>query len=858
MSADYDFPRLCGGVFFDLLLKAKRSHQKARDSFNGQSDGLSNVNILKALIRTFYPDYPDPYDRTFKTNTSEYKKCVTSSGAYLPFNNQTYIDRFNSEIHNNFDHVLDRFSSFAERFLTQDKRADQLIYSLIGLIAIDESIQDDEKFFVSYTGKPVTKEKLLKMEQISWPSFILGIWHYILVNRKDNTIGEATVKTIDNGTAAWEKPGFLEGITGPVNRVIINELAESWDEFDEDEVEDEESPREDIVGDYSEYMKKAIEKHGKIKTLLYNDEPRQFYDFYVCNRVFQFAQMRMDGEEHLMHRSIRNLDLKRLQHCSQYTILTGTGGLGKSMMMRHLLLSTIKEFDKYKRVPVFIPLKDFGRSSDNLDEMIFNIVYRLSSKVKKEAFYKDLRAGNFLLLFDGLDEVSIASRTDFESKLDAFTDAFSNNVFVLSSRPFNAFIYLNRFSVLQLRPFSRDQALELIDKLDFRPDEPKIKEKFRRELQERLYDSHNDFAQNPLLLTIMLMTYEQYAEVPSKMHIFYQEAYATLSQKHDASKGAYKRALRTGLTADRFAEYFAEFCAKTYINEKFELTREELENYYNGLKTKEKDNLPASASDFIYDLTSNMCLMYYEDSKFQFTHRSFQEYFAALCFSRWMDKNLYSIGKFFEDHRDRIVEDLTFNMLHDMIPEKVEAYIFLPFLQDLFDHCESDQGYWTFLSQIYPTIEYVASEPGERCHHYNESPSYIYNFITTDEGLNLGENISFLELPEYESLKVGELITFDLGEGRKGTIQRELNENISEEETFFNRIGAEFPPKHTAWVYSFKIDDVLKEREKYAKLLNALSAEEFPMKVEYYSMQRYMTKLKTQQDTSAEDLMDLF
>lgn len=45
----------------------------------------------------------------------------------------------------------------------------------------------------------------------------------------------------------------------------------------------------------------------------------------------------------------------------------------------------------------------------------------------------------------------------------------------------------------------------------------------------------------------MLLTFEQYAEVPSKMHIFYREAFAALSVKHDASKGAYKRVLKTGL-----------------------------------------------------------------------------------------------------------------------------------------------------------------------------------------------------------------------------------------------------------------------------------------------------------------------
>ena len=118
----------------------------------------------------------------------------------------------------------------------------------------------------------------------------------------------------------------------------------------------------------------------------------------------------------------------------------------------------------------------------------------------------------------------------------------------------------------------------LIDKLDFRPDEPTIKKRFREELEFSLYYTHMEFTQNPLLLTIMLMTYEQFAEIPSKMHIFYREAYVALSQKHDASKGAYKRVLKTGLTADRFAEYFAEFCARSYRDERFEFTEVQFEN----------------------------------------------------------------------------------------------------------------------------------------------------------------------------------------------------------------------------------------------------------------------------------------
>ena len=96
-----------------------------------------------------------------------------------------------------------------------------------------------------------------------------------------------------------------------------------------------------------------------------------------------------------------------------------------------------------------------------------------------------------------------------------------------------------------------------------------------------MFITHREFTENPLLLTIMLMTYEQFADIPSKMHVFYREAYVAMSQKHDASKGAFKRALKTGLTADQFADYMAEFCARTYRDEKYEFTDILFDKYFN-------------------------------------------------------------------------------------------------------------------------------------------------------------------------------------------------------------------------------------------------------------------------------------
>ena len=74
------------------------------------------------------------------------------------------------------------------------------------------------------------------------------------------------------------------------------------------------------------------------------------------------------------------------------------------------------------------------------------------------------------------------------------------------------------------------QALKMIDNFKFSEDERKIKESFRNQLEHELWYSHREFAENPLLLTIMLMSFEEYSIVPLKMYKFYEMAFETLPE----------------------------------------------------------------------------------------------------------------------------------------------------------------------------------------------------------------------------------------------------------------------------------------------------------------------------------------
>ena len=325
-----------------------------------------------------------------------------------------------------------------------------------------------------------------------------------------------------------------------------------------------------------------------------------------------------------------------------------------------------------------------------------------------------------------------------------------------------------------------------------------------------------------------------------------------MSQKHDASKGAYKRILKTGVTADRFSDYFAEFCARTYRDEKFEFTEIEFEKYYNSLQEPNKDGNCADASDFIHDLSANMCLMYYESQKYHFTHRSFQEYFCALYFSKQKDRTLPSIGDFFEKKSQRNYGDKTFHMLYDMIPEKVEEYIIMPFLTELFNKCDKVDGYWTFLEIMYLSICYTSRETKD--FYLNSPQSFLYDFITTEKRLE--EWIADNAFPHCDAFVTNEWVYLDEnwrdpnGDDTNGLI--DLTEVPSEYIEYFGE------PDVVGWNYEFNISDIRSKSSYYSEFLKIIEDDNFALKKEYNSVREYVRELQDKQQPGGDDLFYLF
>lgn len=379
---------------------------------------------------------------------------------------------------------------------------------------------------------------------------------------------------------------------------------------------------------FQQYLTAAKERCEKVKTLLYRQEPQSLYSFYVSLNVRR-------GRKVLPTR-----DVNTILDIGHKLIITGTGGIGKTMMLKYFFVDCVKHTDL---IPVLVELRGLSdREAKEVDlaAYIYENLNLYHFNLEEKYFKYSLEAGCYLILFDGLDEVRSDLADKVTQEIARLSTKYSDNYFIVSSRPSDEFMGWGDFVELSAQPMTKVQALELIQRLDYDVD---IKRKFYQALDTDLFERYKSFASNPLLLTIMLITFESQATIPEQLNDFYEQAFSALFSRHDASKGGFRRDIASKLSYEEFRGVFSYFCFKTYFKSLYEFKEADVIAYIQQAKEKITPGKAFTGQQYLRDLTSSVCMLLHEGLNYKFAHRSFQEYFAALYTTQLDDKTQQDI-----------------------------------------------------------------------------------------------------------------------------------------------------------------------------------------------------------------------
>ena len=181
----------------------------------------------------------------------------------------------------------------------------------------------------------------------------------------------------------------------------------------------------------------------------------------------------------------------------------------------------------------------------------------------------------------------------------------------------------------------------------------------------------------------MLLTYGENAEIPHKRSVFYNQAYEALFQRHDATKGGFRRQKETELDIQDFSKVFALFCLQTYEKRIFKMSRIQALEYIDKSKMRLKFNFVAE--DYLADLLSATCLVVEDGLEIMFTHRSFQEYFVAVYIVSTSDENQ---RKLLDRYWKYITSDSVFELVAELNLESIERNLLIPKLTRLFSEIQ--------------------------------------------------------------------------------------------------------------------------------------------------------------------------
>lgn len=439
---------------------------------------------------------------------------------------------------------------------------------------------------------------------------------------------------------------------------------------------------------YETYLINTRRKNSQIKTIIYRRAPKDLYSFYECIGV------RYNGK------IINTEKITNLFSVGNKIIVSGTGGIGKSILFKHLFLNTIEETSF---IPVLIELRSFN-ILDTKDISLYDGIYKSlvdnGFELDKECFEYSMKEGAYIILFDGYDEVNRDKTEKITDEIKKISEKYNNNKYFVSSRPTEEFIGWNDFCEVETLELSKEQALSLIKKIDF---DETVKEVFCKELDARLYDSYRSFASNPLLLNIMLLTFQKHAVIPERLNDFYEEAFVTLFNAHDATKDAYVRDIRCGLGCEEFKHIFAYICFKSYFNGEFEFSETKLLEYINQAKDKLGKNT-FGTDDYQEDLTHSVCMLIKEGLVYRFAHRSFQEYFAAWYTCKLTDDIQAKLLHNWIKESDSVISDAYFQMLYDLQGTKVNKIILCPIIKDIKKIYEKSGFSICFLKQLFNNV----------------------------------------------------------------------------------------------------------------------------------------------------------
>lgn len=408
------------------------------------------------------------------------------------------------------------------------------------------------------------------------------------------------------------------------------------------------------------YLDAYLRRYGHIK-LLGMAEPlplRQVYaDVQVVGRDFLNRFRSIEELEDDFRNSNRQLanygreqrgDAITIANSTRYLNVLGAPGAGKSTLLRRLGLEALMPRRRWRSselfrkgdfqwsyfdhecIPVLIELRRFRSEKVHLEAAIRAEFEACGLEHANDFVYGGLRDGKFMLLFDGLDEVSNEKLDQVVQAVRDFVSAYPANWFVTSCRTAFYKTFFTQFTDVVIADFDEAAIRNLIDRwfssaLDR---DLGVAAAFWSEMKQQ--PSTLELARTPLLLTFMCIVYDRTQGLQPNRTALYRRALEILLDKWAGEKRVHNEPVYRELYAELEIEMLADFAGIAFEDDRLFFGKSELLESFAKFMDSEFNAPRIDAQRLLEAIEVQQGLLVERaPDVYSFSHLTIQEFLAA-------------------------------------------------------------------------------------------------------------------------------------------------------------------------------------------------------------------------------------
>lgn len=219
----------------------------------------------------------------------------------------------------------------------------------------------------------------------------------------------------------------------------------------------------------------------------------------------------------------------------QKLVVLGNSGVGKTVFLQSLIVACSRERFQNKYIPIFLELHKLPDLNKKIIQYIDDIL-ELNDCSQTE---KLLNYGQFLIVFDGIDEVAYENRRDLQYQLRAFTQHYYKNRFIIACRTQITDYTFPTFTYIEIAELGQEQIKKSVrigfqSLMNSNTRGKKLASQFLLDLESSKNKKILEISTDPIWLSLMQGIFHEDKKLPLKSFNLYERGLKLIFQLADS------------------------------------------------------------------------------------------------------------------------------------------------------------------------------------------------------------------------------------------------------------------------------------------------------------------------------------